>query len=130
MITKPEGFDPNSKAFKNNWVNNLMKSGRKSPRGHATNMTNMSMANMTAVDGRGNNLSGIPSASVTATTVFPGIGGDARANASASRMQRNASYDPMSNSMFKAQMNNLVDDSPVTMMDMSPEDKVTAGRLA
>jgi len=37
LITKPEGFDPNSKAFKNNWVNNLMKSGVKSPRQHASN---------------------------------------------------------------------------------------------
>lgn len=34
LITKPEGFDPNSYAFKNNWVNNLIKSGRKSPRNH------------------------------------------------------------------------------------------------
>jgi len=74
-----------------------MKSGRKSPRGHATNMTNMTMTNMTAKE-RGN-LSGIPSASVTATTVFPGL--DGRANESA-RMNRMASYDPMSNSMFKA----------------------------
>ena len=59
-----------------------MKSGRKSPRGHATNM---SMANMTAVDGRGNTperLSGIPSASVTATTIFPGLGGNSRADES------------------------------------------------
>lgn len=32
LITKREGFDPNSYAFKNNWVNNLMKSNSKSPR--------------------------------------------------------------------------------------------------
>jgi len=89
-------------------------------------MGNMSMANMTAVEGRGNTLSGIPSASATATTVFPGLGGDARVNESA-RNHRGMSYDPMSNSMFKAQMNNLVDDSPVTMMDMSPE-KANQGR--
>lgn len=38
-------------------------------------------------------------------------------------MKRGASYDPnlpMSSS-FHAQMNNLVNDSPVTMMDMSEE---------
>lgn len=37
IITKPEGFDPNSYAFKNNWVNNMLKSGRKSPTGHESN---------------------------------------------------------------------------------------------
>ena len=30
MITKPEGFDPSSYHFRHNWVNNLMKSGKKS----------------------------------------------------------------------------------------------------
>lgn len=75
LITKPEGFDPNSKAFKNNWVNNLIKSGsKKSPRGHASNLTQTHMAatDMTGME-RGHTpgqLSGIPSASVTATTVF------------------------------------------------------------
>lgn len=63
LITKPEGFDPNGYAFKNNWVNNLMKSGRKSPGGHASNVTGQ-------VNESGGHQSGIPSASVTATTVF------------------------------------------------------------
>lgn len=32
LITKPEGFDPNAYKFKNNWVNNMIQSGKKSPR--------------------------------------------------------------------------------------------------
>ena len=56
-------------------VNNLIKSGsKKSPGGHASNLTQTHMAatNMTGME-RGHTpgqLSGIPSASVTATTVF------------------------------------------------------------
>ena len=69
LITKPEGFDPNGYAFKNNWVNNLMKSGRKSPRNHVSNF----MGNPNNDSQLGGQLSGVPSASVTATTVFQGL---------------------------------------------------------
>lgn len=65
IITKPEGFDPNKNHFQNNWVNNLMKSGNKSRN------------NIGAVSGpespesqQRHPQNRIPSASVTATTVF------------------------------------------------------------
>ena len=73
VITKPDGFDPNSYSFKNNWVNNLMRSNHKSPRGNgsptrAANMTGEGhMGSPGRLDG------GISSASHTATTVFPGV---------------------------------------------------------
>ena len=69
LITKPEGFDPNSKAFKNNWVNNLMKSGIKSPR------NNTSAFSAARID-HTLHTPGPPSASVTATTVFQGFNGN------------------------------------------------------
>jgi len=73
LITKREGFDPNSKAFKNNWVNNLMKSGRKSPRNHESNFSAVNHDQIMLGMNTSDRLSGIPSASVTATTVFQGL---------------------------------------------------------
>ena len=127
LITKPEGFDPNSYAFKNNWVNNLMKSGRKSPRQHASNVT--APQNDLGMHTPGQ-LSNVPSASVTATTVFQGLNHNDSMNGSQIKHQKDSSNDanrmvtPGSGS-FAALQNNLVNESPVTMMDMS-EDK---GRL-
>jgi hypothetical protein len=72
LITKPEGFDPNSYAFKNNWVNNLMKSGAKSPRQHNSNLTAINNNNSILHATPGHH-SQVPSASVTATTVFQGL---------------------------------------------------------
>lgn len=39
VITKPEGFSPDEFRFQNNWVNNLMHSGRKAKPHHRTNLT-------------------------------------------------------------------------------------------
>ena len=128
MITKPEGFDPNSKAFKNNWVNNLMRSGnKKSPRMHASNVTaNQDNIGMHTPG----QLSGVPSASVTATTVFQGLNANERESINDSAMRKHLKEGSMTgmdrrltpaSGSFQAQMNNLVNESPVTMMDMSDD---------
>mmetsp|Transcript_30151 Transcript_30151/g.40049 ORF Transcript_30151/g.40049 Transcript_30151/m.40049 type:complete len:115 (+) Transcript_30151:5206-5550(+) len=109
----------------------MRSGGKKSPRGHASNVTapNMTATNMTGME-RGytpGRLSGIPSASVTAKTVFQGLNNID--SASQLKVNRGVSYDPnmaLTNS-FQAQMNNLVNDSPVTMMDMSEEKGAALG---
>lgn len=73
MITKPEGFDPSSYHFKHNWVNNLMKSGKKDV-GHGAYGT--SAFGNGSVDGASvgkldNNRA--PSAAVSQTANFEGL---------------------------------------------------------
>ena len=134
LITQPEGFDPNGYAFQNNWVNNLLKSGKKSPRQHASEITGVAHAEMDAED----ELSGIPSASVTATTVFLGHN---PAHDSGQLSQRKGNNKESSgherlitpgSGSFQALQNNLMSldpaaaESPITMMDMS-EDKTVLG---
>ena len=70
LITQPEGFDPNAYKFKNNWVNNMIRSGKKSPPPEeAEDAAGPVEFNPSRTPDQ---LSGIPSASVTATTVFEG----------------------------------------------------------
>jgi len=65
----------------------------------------------------------VPSASVTATTVFQGLNNNANESFNMSLAKpRDASVDNgVLTSSFQAQMNNLVNDSPITMMDMSDD---------
>ena len=73
VITKPDGFDPNSYSFKNNWVNNLMRSNHKSPRANASPPRAANMTGEGHMGSPGRLDGGISSASHTATTVFPGV---------------------------------------------------------
>lgn len=74
VITQPNGFDPNSYPFKHNWMNNLVRSGSKSKYHNSTDVLgndadafNNSAKNNSATRGD------MPSASVTATTIFQGM---------------------------------------------------------
>ena len=120
LITQPEGFDPNGYRFKNNWVNNMIRSGKKSPPpeeedAHAHEAVEFNPPRTA------DQLSGIPSASVTATTVFEGYnphedgGNPVGGNVGSQPLERTAT--PAGS--FHALQNNLVSDSPVTMMNMS-----------
>ena len=121
MITKPEGFDPSSYHFKHNWVNNLMKSGKKSPRHHAYGTS----AFAGSVDGQsvGKNMADrVPSASVTQTANFDGLNlGNANNNANADAQSVAPKGSHEMPSPGRPAKNNLVKDSPMTMMELANE---------